>query len=72
MLMDTVDKYDVVIDEYYDLLDLIEEEMYEDESSYIDELCEFYEKNRDKPLYDLVEEELTYIPLSEVCALVGD
>ncbi|MEM1687317.1 MAG: hypothetical protein QXR31_04480 [Zestosphaera sp.] len=70
--MDSVDKYDVVIDEYYDLLDLIEEEMYEDELSYIDELCEFFVRNKDKPLYDLVEGELSYIPLSEVCALVGD
>lgn len=67
MFMGSVDKHDVVIDEYYDLLDLIEEEMHEDELSYVDELCEFYMRNKGKPLYDLIEEELSYIPLSEVC-----
>lgn len=67
MLMDGVDKYDVVVDEYYDLLDLIEEEMIESERLYLDELCEFYVRNKGKPLYDLIEGELSYIPLSEVC-----
>lgn len=58
------DEGDELVELYYDIAD---EELDEHESEAIEELCNFYTKNKDKPLYDLMEQEVSNYPLREVC-----
>jgi len=58
------ERFDDVYDVYLDILEI---ESDESEAEAIKELCIFYEKNKDHPLYKLLEEELTAYPLDELC-----
>jgi len=55
---------DELLELYYDISG---EELDEQESEALNDLCKFYHRNKDKPLYKLLEEEVSAYPLSEVC-----
>lgn len=55
-------------DELYDVyLEILEIESDEHEEQTKRELCTFYKKYKDYPLYALLEEELCAYPLEELC-----
>ncbi|MEM4436571.1 MAG: hypothetical protein QXO22_06435 [Thermosphaera sp.] len=54
-------------DSYDVYLDIWEIESDEREEQTRRELCTFYKRYKDYPLYDLLEEELSAYPLSELC-----
>ena len=54
-------------DPYMVYLDILEIESDEREEQTKRELCTFYHRYKHHPLYDLLEEELSAYPLSELC-----
>jgi len=54
-------------DSYDVYLDIWEIESDEREAEARRELCTFYKRYKDYPLFDLLEEELCAYPLSELC-----
>lgn len=54
-------------DTYEVILEIWEVESDEREAEAKRELCTFYKRYKDYPLFDLLEEELTAYPLEDLC-----
>lgn len=60
-------KHEFDEDAYEIYLEILEVESDEHEEQTRRELCTFYKRYKDYPMYDLLEEELSAYPLSELC-----